>query len=399
MNGFENPIELKPVFLLSKNFPPIICGVGDYTFHLYTRLKAAGYDVRVITGKTAEVETFIAENQLVRDIYPIVDRWDRSCVRKIFDVLVESKASVLCIQYVPNGLSQRALPVYLLLLLIRAQLRSIAVGFFFHEVSVRVLFNGMKSFMLGSVQRMLSYTLHVGSKFSMTSSKIYSSYFRPFQIPVAPIPANIFANCEFVTFVNRNKKGPIRVFCFANRCQPIVIRAIAKCIKEYHVSLRFIIAGKMTSERAKWIKAEVNSHGIADSVEIFSESSGRSIARVLRNSDLFLHIESVTACGEGGVSSKSGIASAAMAAGLAIISTKGDMTDRSLYQHRKNILFIAKTSESCVADSICELASDSKLRLFLGLNAVTTYRQFFSWDRTVESYISIFSKIHGTNPS
>ena len=90
--------------------------------------------------------------------------------------------------------------------------------------------------------------------------------------------------------------------------------------------------------------------------------------------------------GEGGLSSKSGVMADAMAAGLPIVGSCGDMTDTNLYVHEKNILLLEKPSVQSIRNSIKELYFNESLRLRLSTQVLETYRLFFSWDNTVRMY-------------
>ncbi|HWA33622.1 MAG TPA: glycosyltransferase family 4 protein [Cyclobacteriaceae bacterium] len=376
----------KTVVLLSKNFPPVIDGVGDYTFQMYLHLQKKGFKVRVITNVNVDVFN-AAENHTENDVFNIIGKWNSSCIKQIMAVLKAEKADWIFLQYVPNSFSRFAVPFFLIALQIRLFFSQTRSAIFFHEVAVRMWSNGVRSFFWGFAQRTISYTLYALSDLSFTSNQFYARYFRPFNIRVVPIPSSVYSDLDY----GKKRRsmvsaGPLRVVTFANRCTENLVAAIAQCAVKLHIDLDLRIVGFVQNERRDRIAGWIAQHEVGRYVSFFDGAAAADISNLLNHTDVFLHLEYVSARGEGGICSKSSVVSAAMAAGLPIIGTFGDMTDTTLYKNAENIVFADFDSRDSICNQIQRLYSDLSFRLIIGSNARRSYENFFSWQLASEVF-------------
>jgi glycosyltransferase involved in cell wall biosynthesis len=375
---------VRPIFLFTKNFPPTICGVGDYTYELYQRFKSEGYEIKVITSENNETSKFVTDHQLDGDVFPIVRKWNSGCIRQIIRMLKDHKARVFCVQYVPYSYNEYGFPFFLILLQLAAKMYGIGSAVFFHEVAVRP-FHSVKAFVTSVIQRVIGYALFVLSEFSLTSNTFYQSYFWPFAISISPIPANLFGKEEMIEG-QRIASPKIKIATFVNRTKKNVIDAITECIDIDKLNIEVTVIGSGRQETRNEVREWIFQNNIGNRVRLRDTGTKSEIAQVLYESDIFLHIEFLDVHGEGGLSSKSGVMAAAMAAGLPIVGSRGDMTDLNLYVHKKNVLLLERPSVQSIRNSIKELYFNESLRLGLSVQVLETYRLFFSWDNTVRMY-------------
>ena len=82
------------ILMVSAEYPPMMGGVGDYTRRLNGALTQQGHEVAVVTGN---------QGQAYRDaarIYPMrIQRWDRSCVASIRQIIAKLQPDIVHIQY------------------------------------------------------------------------------------------------------------------------------------------------------------------------------------------------------------------------------------------------------------------------------------------------------------
>lgn len=82
------------ILMISAEYPPMMGGVGDYTRRLNGALTQQGHEVAVVTGN---------QGQAYRDaarIYPVrVQRWDRSCIVTIKQIIAKLQPDIVHIQY------------------------------------------------------------------------------------------------------------------------------------------------------------------------------------------------------------------------------------------------------------------------------------------------------------
>src|SRR5262245_2539458 len=97
------------VLLITGSFPPMRCGVGDYTSHLAHALAArGGVEVGVLTSREA-ASGATADLQL----FPIIDGWRFTELPRILRVLRSWRPDVIHVQYPTKGYRRRLLPVLL----------------------------------------------------------------------------------------------------------------------------------------------------------------------------------------------------------------------------------------------------------------------------------------------
>ena len=91
------------VLLITGSFPPMRCGVGDYTGHLAEALSAhGGVEVGVLTSRDAQ-----ANGESRDGIFPVVGVWAPRDFPKIMAVLRRWKPDVVHIQYPTQGYAGR----------------------------------------------------------------------------------------------------------------------------------------------------------------------------------------------------------------------------------------------------------------------------------------------------
>lgn len=372
---------------LTKNFPPDICGVGDYTFELTSRLEKQKIVSGIITKSGYRISSAHTSDRFV---FPIVKRMSLNYVLGLIDVLKKNQATWLFIQYVPYSFSKQGVPFYMIILVLLSRLKGIKIGIFFHEVSVRVFGYGMKSFVLGVLQRSLAYVMMIFSNQAATSNVLYRSYFYPFRVSLVPIPANIYAPLG-----TRIVKEPWNAYCFLmvtfmNRCTLQILEAF-KGVLQRVAGARLMIVGKGSIESRSRIEYYSQHLGIFKSVEFFDKFAKEDVANAMSSADLFLHDEEVNTLGHGGVCSKSGVIAAAMAAGLPIISTRGDMTDDQLFIHQFNMILLERRTSLEYEKAMMGLYEKADVRKMLGKNAKSTYDKYFSWENTLLFYLNAIS--------
>ncbi len=363
--------------------------MGDYTFELISRLNKEGFISDVFVRRDYSSAPLIQVESKHSTIIPTLQWGDARNIPKIISELKKKKASWLFIQYVPNSLRRSGFPFYMILLIFLCKVRGIKVGIFFHEVSVRVFGYGMKSFVMGSLQRVIAYGMMMFSNVVATSNLLYRSYLLPFKVTVVPIPANIYVLSG--TSIQSTRLSSVFVMLtFMNRCSLQILTAFKRVLQRGVVA-RLLIIGKGSTEWRNTITTHTHDLGITKSVDFFDKFSKDDIAQVMGNVDLFLHDEEVNDLGHGGVCSKSGVISAAMAASLPIISTYGDMTDEKLFIDQYNMMLLKRRTSLEYENVMMDLYQRADFRKMLGRNARNTYDKYFSWDHTSRFYLKAVS--------
>jgi glycosyltransferase involved in cell wall biosynthesis len=102
------------VLLITGSFPPMRCGVGDYTFRLASALtQISGLQVGVLTSRAAVSQ----ESPIGIDLMPLVQAWQWRELRTILNAIRSWAPDVVHVQFPTLGYGDKLLPWLLPLLL------------------------------------------------------------------------------------------------------------------------------------------------------------------------------------------------------------------------------------------------------------------------------------------
>ena len=102
------------ILIICGSYPPIKCGVGDYTFGLANALvKISGIEIGILTSCDAQLVTY---NNGSPQIFPVIPEWKMENLRKIIQVIYSYRPDIIHIQYPALGYTvilMRLLPLLL----------------------------------------------------------------------------------------------------------------------------------------------------------------------------------------------------------------------------------------------------------------------------------------------
>lgn len=378
------------VVIITTNFPHLICGIGDYSWELYRRLKEDGTDVKVITKSDKAIEIFITEEKLGNDVYAEIKVWNHKSISIINKIIRKEKPDWCIVQYNPYGFNEKGLPFYFIYLILLIRFNRIRVLTFFHEIAIRKWGKGISAFFIGIMQQFITYCIYIINNVSLTSNKFYQTFFYPFPIKVLYVPANLILKNDRLSSIQSSFAGKraFSVVSFSNRCNKTMFEAFACCINS-GLDIRLSVIGKTTVNETQIQNKLIAFYGLESYIDRYENSNKESLINVLNTADLYIQMEPVDAKGRGGVGSKSGSLAAAFVAGLPILATKGDMTDISLYKEQENIVFADYNNVASITEWIIKLYNNVDLCKKLRVNAKKTYDDLFSWNNTLNEYKKI----------
>lgn len=112
--------------------------------------------------------------------------------------------------------------------------------------------------------------------------------------------------------------------------------------------------------------------------------SEENYLKLIAATDIYMQMESVNSKGWGGISAKSGTCATAFMLGLPIFTTKGDLTDETLFIDKHTVFFVPE-NDSIAASSIIYnfLTSNAFLGNYPSNSISNFYKDKFSWFNTV----------------
>ena len=362
------------ILFITNQMPPLVDGVGDYTYNLAREFARHGHEVAVVCRADARIRTDYEDIK----VFPVVKRWTFGAARPIVRLVRELGAEVVSLQYVPHGFHPKGLPFPLIHVMREVRRTGVRVQVFCHEVYVPFQ-GGMKnrviSFLTSRVtQGILKYCDVVTTSIDYYKQMILGLHPRNRNVGVIPIASNV-PECP----LSENERILLRrkiaddnetiVAFFGKRDMGTSMRALRNLIqKGYAIKALFI--GNVT-EKTNDVSLPCYKTGVLDLKEI---------SPYFQVADILVLPEN----GKSGCSFKSGSLIAGMRGGLPVVSVCGLLTSSSL-EHGKNIIFADFENVAQLERVLKPLVEDSDMRRRIGENARMLV-QNISWADTCAQY-------------
>lgn len=370
------------ILFITNNLPPIVDGVGDYTYNIAKQFVEHSHEVYIICRNDSRINT----NILGMTILPIIDKWDYNYYKPIIGLIKEKAIDVVSLQYVPHGFHPKGLPFPLIKLTKEIKKCNTKLFTFFHEVSVEKENGNIKKMLLSMLMQHISKRIIENSDYVATSIEYYKNMILRLvpdkkEIPLIPIVSNIpetkLSKEELSTL--KKELAPYNetiISFFGIRNIQTSIDAIIE-LKEHGYKLKVLLIGKTSKYLPNNLPADTIKTGTLD-IE--------KIDQYLKISDIFILPESYNS----GCSFKSGSLAAGLRNNLPIITTKGRLTSKELC-NQDNILFCDFTTSNDVKEKILYLIDCLHNNKILKSNI-----HYTSWNDTYNAYINIINN-HGCN--
>lgn len=383
------------VFLLSNNAPPTLDGVGDYSFFLLKSLLKRNIKGGIITRKRTDESDAIGKDDTEIEILRIVNNWNWYSIITVCKTLKRRRVIILGIQYVPYGYSRYGVPFEFLILPIIFKWYKIPYFVTFHEVALRTQ-GDFKQIIVSILQKGIANYLHFFSKFSITSINLYKSYFSvgKKKLHIIPIGANLEQSLD--SYNNKQVKENRSFTLVTFGANPVKAELLIDSLyllnnlKNEQVEFKMIFIGGFPDEWVEKCKKKSQKYAIQDKITFTGYVSNTDIYKYLSLGDLYIGLYNLQN-GQGGVSAKSGSIMSAFSAGLPIIATQGDMTDKNLFKHQENIFLIKDLEIETIAKSVLKVTSDIELYSRLKNGSIQTYRNYVNWGDISKKYYDLLN--------
>lgn len=274
--------------------------------------------------------------------------------------------------------------------LIYARLLGIKVHVNFHEISIRLINNGLFGFIRALLQRSIAYFIAIVSNWINTSNLYYQSLLKPFNSDLVFIPSNF----EFLIqkeFTPKSISDSLFLIVVnANRCEKILFEIVSKLSSYSTHSIQVKIIGRTSQNDLTRINQYIEAYGLKKVFSFSVNLESDKVVEELQKAHLYIQLEGVSSRYQGGISSKSGTLATAMLLGIPTISTCGDMTDLQIFKDGINIIFV-NGDPAKIAKKINYINSDKEFKVSMRENAKLTYWNFFSWEHSIAYYLNLFN--------
>lgn len=367
------------ILFITNNLPPIVDGVGDYTYNIAKQFVEHKHEVYIICKNNPQINT----NVVGMKILPIVKKWDGNCYKPIIKLIKGKNIDVVSLQYVPHGFHPIGLPFPIIKLTKEIKKSHTPLFTFFHEVSVEKEKGNIKRILLSLLMQRISKKVIENSDYVATSIEYYRNMILRLvpdkkNIRLIPIASNIpktkLSEEKLLDFKKRlAPNGETIVSFFGIRNVQTSIDAIAE-LKENGYNLKILLIGKTSKNLPDNLPAETIKTGTLNIEEI---------DQYLKISDIFiLPQDNVYGC-----SFKSGSFVTGLRDALPVITASGKMTS-TILEDKKNILFTNFEKQDEIKGAILFLLRNKDVALNIGKEAQNIVKKI-SWKETYKQYNSI----------
>jgi len=378
----------KRISFIVNNFPPIIDGVGDYTYRLLEILYNRHPENRyyIITKATISIEI---RQKFKNVIFYKVDNWDIKTYLKILKFLKTEEVNILHLQYVPYSFDKYGIPFLLSLFLLFARLfRNCKLVVTFHEVRIKREFR--KNIVISILQGLIAKAIYLASHKTITSNNFYRNLiWKNGTTKIIPIGSNI---TPFVinSAINKSHQNfVITSFGSGIKSYKIILEAIALLKKVIdNIELKFI--GNIKETELYHINKLAKELGIKNLLNITGYLPSEQVYEELVKSDVYLMLEDIYKPSSWkGISHKSGTFAAALSAGLPIIAFEGELTDKDLT--KLPFIYYSKPNTYNITKQLIELSSLSITQQGHLKNEILSYYQsYLDWQVIFEDNHNLY---------
>ena len=388
-------VAVRILFLTGK-FPPVPCGIGDYTFRLASGLACLGHEPFVITSQREGLSPDENLDSTIRT-WRDIPEWNLAGCQSILQRLREHPMEIVHIQY--HALSFSLHPAITMLpRLVKSRLRprppKIAVTL--HELA-----GPMAALTPGPARRLWLLPLLLSSDSVIVTNERDLS--RLSLIPflrgrLHHIPLASPMSTPTIPSLSREERDSVRQqagvgpeeillvrFGFVHNVFgsliPELLQALRVLVKRGFPA-RLLLAGGDNEGDRRRILSIASRMGMEDKLLWTGYRTADEISHFLYSSDIAVQLY------PDGVSEKRSSLHTVMAHGLPVISTRRGRPS-SLFHHGENVLLVSSRHPDQLADAISELIADRPLKKRLSENALRTARRF-DWKSIVQATESLY---------
>lgn len=363
------------ILFITNNLPPIVDGVGDYTYNIARQFAEHDHEVYIVCKMNPKINTDVKGITIL----DIVEKWNFNCHKPIVKLIKEKGIDIVSLQYVPHGFHPKGMPLGLIRLMIKVKKTGVKTMIFFHEIYLNYLGFKIHRTLCSFVTKYIAKRLINESDYHATSIEHYRNLITKYKnranVSVIRIASNIPMHTYENDYLEHLKmkiapKGEFIILFFGKRNIETHIEAIKELINEGYK----IIALSLGS--TYFLKYDYNiptyKTGLLDINEL---------SQYFQIADCLCLPENE----KSGATFKSGSLAAGLQYGLPIITNKGFMTESILIDD-VNILFVNNKNE--IKTSIKRIINNKDHRMYIGKNALSIGKSL-TWENTYNEYMNL----------
>jgi glycosyltransferase involved in cell wall biosynthesis len=382
-------LSTKKLLIISGTWPPMPCGIGDYTARLAEHLSKRGLVVHVLTSRAAE-ELPTGESNTGLIVHPLVLKWDWNILREVRRFIFTFKPDAVNIQW-PTYAYRRSLAINFLPFFIRTTFPSLPQMVTIHE---------FRYFHFWTRFRLLPTFFLARKIIAIDPQDIpFMKRIAPWiekRITTIPVASNLPAvPLDFDRETQRRQLGIAPedfVFCFfgfANTPKGLeyLIPALKQVMTDFP-KVKFLLLSQLSKDNhyQRKIKHDLDNLGHQSRIINPPYVPPETAAGYLACADCAV-LPFVD-----GISVKRTSLIACLTQGVPVISTEPQYREVSDFVHGVNVWLVPPKNPSALVQAMTKLFQDSDLRARLALGAWDLAR-YFSWDAIARDYHQVINEV------
>lgn len=367
------------ILFITNQYPPLVDGVGDYTYNIATEFSKHKHKVYVICKKNAQLQT--QHNEIT--VLPIIKQWNNQASQQIVKFIFENQIEIVSLQYVPHGFHPKGIPFSLISIVKRIKKTEVKLMIFCHEVYIPFIKGNIKLFINSKLSKYVTKQILHQCDIIATSIDFYQEMMQklcPNKVTSSPIPivSNVSPselNKEQLSQLKGNiaTKDETVISFFGMRNISTSIKAIKELIDQ-GLPIKILFIGRTENKISLLQQQDYYRTGILP----------------INQLDQYLQISDILILPEDnlyGCSFKSGSLSAALRDGICVVTSKGLLTSPQMINN-KNIIFTDFCQPNHIKQCLKELILYPEKRKSIGENG-SSLTQLFTWENTYKAYINL----------
>lgn len=383
------PASLMTILMITGTWPPLRCGVGDYSSRLCEELQASSLQIHVITSRQARPD-FKLEGQSLLEVRPVVRKWDWSALSVIRRLAEEIDPDIVLFQW-PTAAYGRSLAVNLLPLYIKRWLPRCRLITTLHEFRY---FQPWTRWRLLPAARDSDRLIAVDPQDLAGLQKMFPrAAARSLNIPIGSNLPSV--GPDFNRPESRRSLGlgsqdfVVAFFGFANPPKGLeyLLDALGK-LRQTHPDIKLLLLSQLSDRTAyqRKILRQITAAGL-DEITVRPEyAETREAAGFLASADC------AALPFRDGASWKRGTLLACLAQGLPVLTTQSPAGPVEPFRNEENLLLVPPTDSRALAAGLERLRAEPELRGRLRAGA-RSLSDFFSWEEIGRRHVRLFSEV------
>lgn len=369
---------ISKLLVITGSYPPIRCGVGDYTCVLVHNLAKYIGRIDVLTSCSAKTE-----NDSNINVLPKIKKWSGAgLLKEVYSNLSKNGYDAINIQY-PTSEYPRSIANYLLPMLLR--LFGKKVIFTMHEYSDNgVLYKICRIPAILFSNKIIVVDDHtyeeLCKQYSLLKKKIVQLHIGS-NIPISTDNTEESTNIRNQILKKTKGKKIISYFGFVtgNKKIELILESLHLLKQKNQLSSVFLIIGELDrkNQTANKVIDLIDQYDLHDDVIVTGYVESEKVGNYFQASDAAMLLF------ENGVSMRNGSFLAAQQEGIPVFTTESEDAQKYL-SDMKNVHLIKNDVES-VTDAILRIQKD-KLEKY-------TKKSIFDWDNIAKEYVSLCTNL------